>query len=53
MKHSYHIDLNTEVLGAGAFGKVFKTWNKHDPSLEVAIKVMEKVKMKDPGKNIM
>jgi len=34
-------------LGSGAFGKVFKTYNKHDPDHLVAIKVMNKAKLKD------
>ena len=32
------------VVGAGAFGKVFKGSNKADPSQKVAIKVMDKTK---------
>lgn len=35
------------MLGAGAFGKVFKTKNKHDESFQVAIKVLDKVKLAD------
>ena len=47
LKQNYHIDHNTEVLGSGAFGKVFKTYNKHNTSHQVAIKVMNKAKLKD------
>ena len=44
----YQIDQNTtEVLGHGAFGKVFKSHNKYNPEIEVAIKVMNKIKLKD------
>jgi len=34
-------------LGTGAFGKVFLTFNKHNADHEVAIKVMNKKKLKD------
>ena len=30
LKQNYLIDNNTPVLGTGAFGKVFKTHNKHN-----------------------
>lgn len=35
------------MLGAGAFGKVYLTKNKHNPDVQVAIKVMNKRKLKD------
>ena len=35
------------MLGVGAFGRVFKTTNKHDTSFQVAIKVLDKVKLRD------
>ena len=41
------------MLGAGAFGKVFHTQNKHDASFEVAIKVLDKVKLADSINSIM
>jgi len=44
---NYHIDANTPLLGVGAFGKVFKTTNKHDASFKVAIKVIDKSKLQD------
>jgi calcium-dependent protein kinase len=44
---NYLIDNNTKVLGSGAFGKVFLTHNKHDTKHQVAIKVMNKNKLKD------
>ena len=47
LKQNYYIDKDTKVLGVGAFGKVFKTKNKHDESFQVAIKVLDKVKLKD------
>ena len=47
LKRNYVIDQNTEVLGQGAFGKVFKTYNKHNSDLKVAIKVLSKSKLKD------
>lgn len=53
MKHNYHIDQTTKVLGAGAFGKVFLTTNKFDTSLKVAIKVLDKEKMGENLENII
>ena len=47
LKQNYHIDNNTQVLGSGAFGKVFLTHNKHNKDHKVAIKVMNKSKLKD------
>ena len=47
LKLNYQIDNNTKVLGSGAFGKVFLTHNKHNPDHQVAIKVMNKNKLKD------
>lgn len=35
------------MLGSGAFGKVFLTFNKHNKEHEVAIKVMNKAKLKE------
>ena len=35
------------MLGSGAFGKVFLTYNKHNTEHSVAIKVMNKAKLKD------
>ena len=47
LKQNYHIDSKTKVLGAGAFGRVFLTTNKHNKDFQVAIKVMDKVKLVD------
>ena len=47
LKQNYLIDNNTKVLGHGAFGKVFLTHNKHNKEHEVAIKVLNKNKLKD------
>ena len=33
------------MLGVGAFGKVYKTTNRYDTSMRVAIKVLDKSKM--------
>ena len=38
-------NINRNVLGAGAFGQVFKAVNKKDKSLDVAIKVINKKEM--------
>jgi serine/threonine protein kinase len=42
---NYHVNDKTKVLGAGAFGKVFMTTNKHDSNFKVAIKVLDKNKL--------
>lgn len=42
LKQNYHIDNKTRVLGTGAFGRVFHTYNKFDSKFEVAIKVLDK-----------
>jgi serine/threonine protein kinase len=47
LKQNYNIDSTTKVLGSGAFGKVFLTNNKHNVNHQVAIKVMNKNKLKD------
>ena len=41
------------MLGAGAFGKVFKACNNHDKSRLVAIKVLDKVKLAKNINNII
>jgi hypothetical protein len=45
LKNNYVIDDNTKVLGSGAFGKVFLSHNKHNKSHQVAIKVLNMVKL--------
>jgi len=47
LKLNYHIDNSTQILGSGAFGKVFLTHNKFNTDHMVAIKVMNKAKLKD------
>lgn len=47
MKQNYQIDAHTHVLGSGAFGKVFRTFNKHNKEHIVAIKVMNQAKLAD------
>ena len=34
--------INTKFIGSGAFGKVFIATNKADPTVQVAIKVINK-----------
>ena len=46
LKHNYRIDSSSQVLGSGAFGKVFLSENIADPSFKVAIKVLNKKKLK-------
>ena len=53
LKQNYCIDKTTQVLGTGAFGKVFKSYNRNDPSIKVAIKVLDKSKMADSIDTIM
>ena len=47
LKQNYHIDNDTKVLGSGSFGKVFLTHNKQYTDHQVAIKVLNKTKLKD------
>lgn len=47
LKQNYEIDDRTKIIGSGAFGKVFKTHNIKDPTIIVAIKVLDKAKLKD------
>ena len=44
LKMNYHVDSKVKILGAGAFGRVFLTYNKHNPDHWVAIKVIDKQK---------
>lgn len=53
LKKNYHIDSKTKVLGIGAFGRVFQTYNKHDSNFKVAIKVLDKVQLRDEIDYIM
>ncbi len=46
LKQTYKIEDRQIVLGSGAFGKVFLAQSVHDPSLFVAIKVLDKDKLK-------
>jgi len=46
LKKVYKIDDNTVTIGQGVFGKVYKTTSLDDPTLWVAIKVIEKSKVK-------
>jgi len=47
LKQNYRIVADTKVLGAGAFGKVFLSESIANPSFKVAIKVLNKAKLKD------
>lgn len=47
LKMNYKISASTKVLGAGSFGKVFLSENIADPTFLVAIKVLNKAKLKD------
>jgi len=53
LKANYNITLKSQRLGTGAFGSVFKTNNINDKSFEVAIKVLDKNKLKDDIELIM
>lgn len=46
LRQNYEITGGSKILGAGAFGKVFLSRNKADQSLEVAIKLFNKSKLK-------
>lgn len=47
LKLNYRISADTKVLGAGSFGKVFLSESIADSSFKVAIKVLNKAKLKD------
>ena len=47
LKQNYIIDNKTKVLGVGAFGRVFQTTNKFEKNFQVAIKVLDKHKLRD------
>lgn len=47
LKLNYKISNDTEVLGAGAFGKVFLSESIANPEHKVAIKVLNKHKLGD------
>ena len=47
LKMNYKISATTQVLGAGSFGKVFLSESIADPTFKVAIKVLNKAKLKD------
>lgn len=46
LKMNYNIDANQTVLGSGSFGKVFLSQSKHNPDFKVAIKALDKVKLR-------
>jgi calcium-dependent protein kinase len=47
LKQNYVINDKTRVLGIGSYGKVFMTTNRHDPDFKVAIKVLDKERLKE------
>jgi calcium-dependent protein kinase len=46
LRQQYEITTSCKILGAGAFGKVFLSRNRADPTLQVAIKLFNKSKLK-------
>ena len=46
LKMNYQIGEHQTVLGAGSFGKVFLSQSVHNKNLKVAIKAMDKIKLK-------
>ena len=46
LRANYNISSKTQVIGTGAFGKVFKTFRKKDPNSYVAIKVLDKIQLR-------
>ena len=52
LKHNYCFE-DAKVLGTGAFGTVVTTTNRFDQSIRVAIKILDKAKLKDNLDNII
>ena len=53
LKQNYFFDSkNTKLIGTGGFGKVYKSNNRIDPSMEVAIKVLDKIKLQKEYKSL-
>lgn len=47
LKQNYSIDHKTKILGQGAFGKVYQTYNREFPDFRVAVKIMNKEDLQD------
>ena len=47
LKRNYKISADSRILGAGMFGKVFLSESIANPDLKVAIKVINKDKVKE------
>jgi len=45
MNYKIHDSKHQKILGSGSYGKVFLSYNIHNPEMKVAIKVMDKEKM--------
>ena len=52
MKQNYKLGPKQRLLGAGAYGKVFLSESQHNSEFKVAIKVLDKQKMKYNMENI-
>ena len=53
LRQNYVINSKTQVIGTGAFGKVYKTYRKKDKTSSVAIKVLDKVALQNSLEQIM
>lgn len=53
LKQNYVINTKTPVIGAGAFGKVYKTHRKKNKQSKVAIKVLDKRQINTEIKSIV
>ena len=47
LKSNYKISPQSKILGAGSFGKVFLSESVLDPNFKVAVKVVNKHKLRD------
>ena len=46
LKNNYKFDNYTKVIGSGAFGKVYLTHNLYNEDHKVAVKVLNKIKLR-------
>lgn len=53
LRRNYFIDQDTPLIGSGSFGKVYKTVNRADDSMTVAVKAIDKGKIREDMEMLM